>query len=169
MAKRKIIKFREQGFTLIELIIVIVFIGIFASVALTRTQLGLSVIQEQIAIDQITNDIDFARSMAFANHDTITIQFSKNNGVFDKSYTLYKGPNQNRVLISDFPNSFNGVVSLDDYKMREVKITSVNFGNNNYELQFIPLGDCNIGSEGSIVLNSKTIKIEPITGKWTVN
>ena len=46
------------------LIIVIVFIGIFASVALTRTQLGLSVIQEQIAIDQITNDIDLARSMA---------------------------------------------------------------------------------------------------------
>ena len=71
--------------------------------------------------------------------------------------------------ISDFPNSFNGVVSLDDYKMGEVKIKSVNFGNNNYELQFIPLGDCNIGSEGSIVLNSKTIKIEPITGKWTVN
>ena len=64
MAKRKIIKFREQGFTLIELIIVIVFIGIFASVALTRTQLGLSVIQEQIAIDQITNDIDFARSIS---------------------------------------------------------------------------------------------------------
>ena len=61
--------------------------------------------------------------------------FSKNNGVFDKSYALYKGPNQDRVLISDFPNSSNGVVSLDDYKMREVKIKSVNFGNNNYELQ----------------------------------
>ena len=48
------------------------------------------------------------------------------------------------------------------------EIKSINF-NNSYELQFIPLGDCDLTSEGSITLNSKTINIEPLTGKWTIN
>ena len=128
----------------------------------------VDIIQEQIAIDQITNDIDLARSMAFANHDTITIQFSATNGEFDKLYSVYRGPNTNRILISDFPNSDGGFISLDNYRMRSVEINSVDF-NNNYELQFLPLGDCDLTSEGSITLNTKTINIEPLTGKWTIN
>ena len=106
--------------------------------------------------------------MAFASHDTITIQFSTTNGEFDKSYSIYRGPNSNRILISDFPNSDGGIISLDNYRMRGVEIKSINF-NNSYELQFIPLGDCDLTSEGSITLNSKTINIEPLTGRWTIN
>ena len=52
-----------------ELIIVIVLIAIFATVAMTRTRTGLSTIREQIAIDQVTSDIDLARSMAFGMRD----------------------------------------------------------------------------------------------------
>ena len=85
MLLKKIDKYKNKGFTLVELIIIVVFIGIFTAIALTRTQSGLNIIQEQIAIDQITNDIDLVRSMAFASHDTITIQFSTTNGEFDKS------------------------------------------------------------------------------------
>ena len=43
------------GFSLIELIVVIMLIGIFTTMALTRTD-TLTTIKEQIAIDQITND-----------------------------------------------------------------------------------------------------------------
>ena len=56
----------SSGFSMIELIIVVMLIGIFTAMALTRTDTGLTTIREQIAIDQITNDIDLARSMAFA-------------------------------------------------------------------------------------------------------
>ena len=82
MSIKKILKnnFNIKGFTLIEMIVTIIFIGIFATLALTRSQSGISIIQEQIAIDQITNDIDLARSMAFAKHETITIVFSKTDG-----------------------------------------------------------------------------------------
>ena len=170
MSIKKTLKnnFNLRGFTLIEMIVAIIFIGIFATLALTRSQLGISTIQEQIAIDQITNDIDLARSMAFAKHETITIVFSKTDGNYDESYTIYKGSDGEREKITDFPNSINGVISLDNSKMRNIEIKSVVLTSGD-ELQFIPLGDCNLESEGSIELNSKIIYIEPITGRWRID
>ena len=162
LKKPKSNTFKSLGFTLIEMIVSIIFIGIFVTLALTRTQFGLSNIQEQIAIDQITNDIDLAKSMAFAKHDTITIEFSTSQ----ESYSIYRGVDNARCLITDFPGSSNGVVSLDHSRMRDINIQTVNF-NQQSEIQFLPLGDLKSG--GSIVLNSKTITIEPITGKWSVN
>ena len=75
-----------------ELIVIIILIGIFAAMAMTRTSSGLTTIQEQIAIDQITSDIDFAKSMAFARHDTITLVFSTSQ----ESYTVFNGPDDDR-------------------------------------------------------------------------
>ena len=46
----------QGGFSLIELILVIVLIGIFSTIAMTRTNTSLSVIRENIALDQITNN-----------------------------------------------------------------------------------------------------------------
>ena len=130
--------------------------------ALTRTRSGMATIQEQIAIDQITSDMDLARSMAFARHETITLVFSTSQ----ESYTVFKGPDNARTPVGDFPNSENGLISLDNATLRELDIQSVNF-NGSSELQFLPLGDAKYG--GSIVLNTKTISVEPVTGKWTVN
>ena len=96
LIKTNLNPFKPTGFTLIEMIISIIFIGIFVTLALTRTQFGLSNIQEQIAIDQITNDIDLAKSMAFAKHDTITIEFSTSQ----ESYSIYSGVDNARSLVS---------------------------------------------------------------------
>ena len=156
------LKSTSKGFSLAELVIIIILIGIFAAMASTRTRSGMSTIQEQIAIDQITSDIDLAKSMAFGKHDTITLVFSTSQ----ESYTLYNGPDNSRSAITDFPNSQNGMVSLDNSTMRELNIQSVNFGGTS-ELQFLPLGDPKTG--GTITLNSKTISIEPVTGKWSIN
>ena len=91
-----------RGFSLIELVIVIMLIGIFTVIAMTRTNTGLSTIREQIAIDQITSDIDLVRSMAFAKRKTVSIVFNDQ----DESYTIY----EDGVVVSDFPNS-NGARS----------------------------------------------------------
>ena len=93
-----------------ELIIVIVLIAIFATIAMTRTRTGLSTIREQIAIDQVTSDIDLVRSMAFGMHETMTIVFS----IDQDSYSIYKGANNSRTAVEDYPNSNNGVISLDN-------------------------------------------------------
>jgi Tfp pilus assembly protein FimT len=150
------------GFSLTELIVMIVLIGIFGAMAMTRTNTGLTTIQVQIAIDQITTDIDYSKSMAFARHDTITLVFSTTL----EQYTIYNGPDGSRSAITDFPNSTNGVISFDQSDFIEVNITSANFGGSS-ELQFLPLGDPKSG--GSIVLNSKTISVAPVTGTWSVN
>lgn len=150
----------SKGFSLIELVIVILLIGIFTVIAMTRTNTGLSIIREQIAIDQITSDIDLARSMAFGKGKTISIIFNDQ----DESYTLFEGS----TLISDFPNSDNGTIQLDNSMLKDVNIQSVSLGGtNNNELKFLPLGDVEYG--GSILLNTKTISIEQVSGKWSVN
>ena len=149
----------SSGFSMIELIIVVVLIGIFTAMALTRTDTGLITIREQIAVDQITNDIDLARSMAFARNEAITIMFDINQ----ESYGVYNESG----LIKDFPNSNNdGVISLDNSYLRNLDIKEVNFGGS-ANLQFQPLGD--LVSGGTIELNTKTITVESITGKWRVN
>ena len=156
------LKKATPGFSLTELIVMIVLIGIFAAMAMTRTSTGMTTIQVQIAIDQITTDIDYSKSMAFARHDTITLVFSTTL----EQYTIYNGPDGSRSAITDFPNSTNGVISFDQSDFIEVNITSANFGGSE-ELQFFPLGDPKSG--GSIVLNSKTISVAPVTGQWSVN
>ena len=156
------LKKATPGFSLTELIVMIVLIGIFGAMAMTRTSTGLTTIQVQIAIDQITTDIDYSKSMAFARHDTITLVFSTTL----EQYTIYNGPDGSRSAITDFPNSTNGIISFDQSDFIEVNITSANFGGSS-ELQFLPLGDPKSG--GSIVLNSKTISVAPVTGTWSVN
>ena len=156
------IKKSFPGFSLTELIIIIILIGIFATMAMTRTRTGMATIQMQIAIDQITSDIELAKSMAFAKHDTITLSFS----TAQDHYTIYSGPDGSRSTISDFPNSNGGVISFNNADFREVDISAANFGGS-AERQFLPLGEPKSG--GSVVLNSKTISVEPVTGKWSVN
>ena len=50
--------------------------------------------------------------------------------------------------------------------MRDVDIRSANFGGSS-ELQFLPFGEPKSG--GTVSINSKTITIEPVTGRWTIN
>ena len=147
----------SKGFSLIELVVIIVLIGIFTTMALTRTSTGMTTIREKIAIDQITNDIDLARSMAFARNETITIKFN----IEEESYSVH----DDSGIITDFPNSENGIISLDNSNLRNLDIKEVNFGGSS-DLQFLPLGDTVSG--GTITLNTKTITVTAVTGKWSV-
>mgnify|MGYP005725998097 FL=1 len=146
-----------RGFTLAELAIIIVIIGIFAVLASSRTDIGIGKIRQRIAIDQITSDIDLVRSMAFASNDTITIAFSSDS----KSYTVYVGSDDSRQVLSSFPNSQSGTIVLDN----NVNISLVNFDGMS-ELQFLPMGD--VKSGGIIDLNNNRITVNNITGKWTL-
>ena len=79
----------QGGFSLIELILVIVLIGIFSTIAMTRTNTSLSVIRENIALDQITSDIDLVKSMSFAQNQTITLSFDVLKTTLYLQYSLW--------------------------------------------------------------------------------
>ena len=153
----------DKGFTLIELIITMCIIAIFTAIAMTKSDIGTDNFNSQIALDQITSDIDLAQSIAFAKNDTITIVFSAEND----NYKLYTGPDANRSIISDFPGSNDGIVSFASGRLASIDISSINFNNSN-ELQFLPLG--NVKNGGSIQINSTTtITVSDVTGKWSIN
>jgi len=152
----------SSGFTLTELIVVILLIGIFGSIGLTRVNSQISNIRIQVAIDQLTTDIDLLKSMAFARHDTLTMVFSTAND----SYTVYTGPDGSRSAVTDFSNSASGVVSFQNASFANVDITAVSFGGQP-EIQFLPLGDLKSG--GTITINAHTITLQDLTGKWSIN
>ena len=139
----------DKGFTLIELIITMCIIAIFTAIAMTKSEIGTDNFNSQIALDQITSDIDLAQSIAFAKNDTITIVFSAEND----NYKLYTGPDANRSIISDFPGSNDGIVSFASGRLARIDISSINFNNSN-ELQFLPLG--NVKNGGSIQTGQDT-------------
>ena len=153
---------KSSGFTLTELIVVIILIGIFGSIGLTRVNSQISNIRIQVAIDQLTADIDLLKSMAFARHDTLTMVFSTAND----SYTVYTGPDGSRSAATDFSNSVSGVVSFQNASFANVDITAVSFGGQP-EIQFLPLGDLKSG--GTITINTHTITLQDLTGKWSIN
>ena len=152
----------SSGFTLTELIVVIILIGIFGSIGLTRVNSQISNIRIQVAIDQLTADIDLLKSMAFARHDTLTMVFSTAND----SYTVYTGPDGSRSAVTDFSNSASGVVSFQNASFVNVDIAAVSFGGQP-EIQFLPLGDLKSG--GTITINTHTITLQDLTGKWSIN
>ena len=152
----------SSGFTLTELIVVILLIGIFGSIGLTRVNSQISNIRIQVAIDQLTADIDLLKSMAFARHDTLTMVFSTAND----SYTVYTGPDGSRSAVTDFSNSASGVVSFQNASFANVDIAAVSFGGQP-EIQFLPLGDLKSG--GTITINTYTITLQDLTGKWSIN
>mgnify|MGYP001192410673 FL=1 len=163
MKKTKIdLKTANSGFTVTELILVILLLGIFASVGMTRTKDGIVAIRTQVAIDQITADIDLLRSMAFARHDTLTMVFSTAND----NYTVFTGPDGSRSAVTNFSNSVSGVVSFQNASFANVDITAASFGGQP-EIQFLPLGDLKSG--GTITINTYTITLQDLTGKWSIN
>ena len=152
-----------SGFTLIELLITMAILVIFIGIVATRSDLRTNRFIRQLAIDQITTDIDLVRSIAFARKDTLTIVFSANNN----SYTFYTGPDTNREIMTDIPGSSNGIVSFSNSTLSNIDITNANF-NNSTELQFLPQGT--VKSGGTILIdNSVTITVADHTGRWSVN
>jgi len=74
MNQIKISKY-SNGFTFIELIMVIVILGILSVAAFTRIVNNLEPIKVRAAIEQITSDIEQSKAISMAHHDTVTIAF----------------------------------------------------------------------------------------------
>ena len=147
-----------KGFSLIELIIVMTILGIIIAASSARLRDITVNARISSAVNQITTDIDQAKTMSMGKRKQIKIIFNQNN----ESYTIYKSGQ----VYTDYPGSDNGVVSLSDSNSSGVDITSINLDGSNV-LTFTKWGNCM--QSGTIILNNtREIHIKELTGYWEV-
>jgi len=160
--KQENIQKHPNGFTFIELIIVLIIVGILGSMVFTRILNNLNPIKVRAAIEQITSDIEQTKALSMAQHDTITIAFNITND----SYSIYNGPTGNQTIMTDYPGSNNGIISFDQTEYSGVGISSASFGNST-NLSFDPWGNTILG--GTITLNTdNVITVQTVTGHWAI-
>ena len=148
----------SNGFSLIELIIVMTILGIIIAASSARLRDITVNARISSAVNQITADIDQAKTMSMGKRKQIKIIFNQNN----ETYTIY----ESGQVYTDYPGSDNGVVSLSDNNSSGVDITSINLDGSNV-LTFTKWGNCM--QSGTIILNdTREIHIKELTGYWEV-
>ena len=152
----------HNGFTFIELLIIIIIVGILGSMVFTRIMNNLNPIKVRAAIEQITSDIEQTKALSMAQHDYITIAFN----IANDSYSIYNGPTGNQTIMADYPGSNNGVISFDQTEYSGVDISSASFGNS-ASLSFDAWGNTIQG--GTVTLNTDNIiTVQTVTGHWAI-
>ena len=106
----------EHGFTLIEIIMVVVIIGILAWVAITKyPTTGISL---ETAADMIRSDIRSVQALAMAQHASKTLTF---NSSTEYVFPAAGGGNKTRNLT----NIFDGNISLSAYPAGNITFNSL--------------------------------------------
>ena len=167
---------RKSGFTIIEIIMVIVILSILAVVIVTRSG-SYYPVKLNGAGEKLLSDIRYAKRLAMTNHGIYGISFD----VAGNSYTVYEyertpPPPPPATPVED-PHrpGYSLVVDYDDNKYYNgIEIISAVFGETN-ELKFSPFGvpydgdNAELAANGSVVINYRgndfTITVIPRTGK----
>ena len=154
-----------KGFTLVEVLIVLVIVGIIAAVAVPLYSSAASV-QLKTAANMIASDIEYAKSMAMSTGRNYSI-------VFDTSAESYR-INDFAGAVTSHPVHIGANYIIDfanDGRLDKVDILNTTLGLNT--IGFDSLGAPFEGSGGSLNNalirlraegNTLTVRIEPVTG-----
>lgn len=161
----------RQGFTLIELVIVIVIMGIMAvSVITSGTSKGS--VRLNAACYKLAADLRYAQEMAMAEQVRFGISFDTD----DESYFAYRVSTGMKALDPQTRDDLE--VEFDEMReFNDIVISSIDFSD---AIEFGSMGEpydgngVALSSEGIVTLQtadgvySMTVRIEPVTGKVTV-
>lgn len=159
-----------KGFTLIEVIMVIVIIGILVSVAIPRFN-SFYAVKFSGAIKKVVSDIRYVQSLAISRHETCRIVFDSLNN----TYSVYLA--NNSLAIDPFTRGSLQINFNTSPQYNGIDITSVNFGGTNtlrFTWEGVPQdgNGTNLSADGSVGFsyqgNISTIYITPNTGKVRV-
>jgi len=144
----------SNGFSLIELIVIMTLLGILAALASTRIK-DISVnVRVSAATNQITSDIELIKETALANHENMSITYNQEQN----NYTIRK----NGSIMTDYPGSDSGIINLSEGMFSGVDITHVNINGSNV-INFDKWG--NVLNNGTITLNQNhIISVNKLTG-----
>lgn len=156
----------DKGFTLIELVMVIIIVGILAVVMLTSGA-SKGPVRLEAACQKLAMDLRYMQEMAMAEQVRFGISF-------DTGAESYFGYRINTSTKATDPQT-QGDLEVDFAVVKEfneIEITSTNFSN---AIEFDPIGapyngsGVALSSEGIVILTDgahfKTVRIKPVTGK----
>ncbi|MFH1768904.1 MAG: GspH/FimT family protein [Candidatus Omnitrophota bacterium] len=111
-----------RGFTLIEMVVVIVIIGIVAFAALNRLSFveGMNV---NLAARTIVADIRYVQNLAVSDHEEVYIAFSVDND----NYEVYKMDGLNKVYYTRPDTQEPFIVDFTGGQFKGLDITAVGF------------------------------------------
>ena len=161
----RLVRKTPKGFTLIELVISILILGIVAAVATPSFAEAMISYRIEAAAKRIVADFNYARQQAITKSDTVTIEFFES----PSRYVIVGATNLNHDGVST-------TIAMSEIDSRIIS-TVPNFDGET-GLQYTYFGlpkviatDTNLVS-GSIVITmgtqQKTIAIDPSTGKASV-
>lgn len=161
-----------KGFTLIELVMVIVILGILAVTVIPKTTTTKGSVRLQAACQKLASDLRFMQQMAIAQQVRFGISFD----IGDESYFGYRVDTAAKAIDphtqGDLEVDFDQMTEFND-----IVIASTDFSN---AIEFDSMGnpyDGNgdaLSSEGVLTLetidgaSSKTVRIEPVTGRVSI-
>jgi len=161
----------SQGFTLVEIIIVIVVVGILAVVSVARFTM-FNTLKAQAAANKIASDIRSTQQLAAATHDTYRISFDPGNDTYN-----VKRVSDNAYAKDPFTRA-NFIVDLkNDPVTAGTDITSASFGGTTglqFDWQAVPQNatGVNLTTEGAVSVSYKgaamAVYVRPRTGSVRV-
>ena len=155
---------KQQGFTIIELVMVIVLVGILSTFA--ATQFDLSGYENQEAAVELVEAIRYAQAQAMAHSGAD----SDGDGNFDRYRINFDGTANTYTIVRDDSNSTNlGNVSNPtngSTSYTQSWSTGVNISPSVSSLSFNSRGDpVGLAGAATIIINGDiTLTIQPLTG-----
>jgi len=158
------VKNREWGFTLIELIVVIVILLILSAVIAPKITDVITGTRINTAARKIASDIRYAQSLAISAQTTYGVIFNPNP---TNTYSLYQ--NTSATIIT---NPFSGGLYTVQLNTGEYDGVTIN---GSYEVKFDSLGSPTLGGGSSVIISNngaaptRTITVAANTGKVSIN
>jgi prepilin-type N-terminal cleavage/methylation domain-containing protein len=166
---------RKKAFTLVELVMVMVILGIISAGAYMLSLNSVPQIKVDVAAKKVVNDLEYARNLALVNAKWygVIFQVAPTN-----TYTVYLTDGTTDTPVSN-PAKTNSQLVVDlasDYS--GVTISAVNISGGN-KVEFNPLGTpyddktgAALAANGTLTLSlsgrTRTIQITPSTGEISI-